>query len=269
MTTDILLVGCGNMGFAMLKGWIGQAGMTFHVVEPADALRERAEEAGANTYPAADQLPAGLVPDLAFLAVKPQVMGDVAPQYQVFAGGKTTFVSVAAGVTIGTLTHYLPGATPIIRCMPNTPAAIGRGMLVSCTNEAVSDSAKALTETLLATSGETAWIEDENLMDAVTAISGSGPAYVFHFIECLAAAARAVGLPDDLAEQLALQTVAGAGELAIRSDDPPARLREQVTSPGGTTAAALTVFMADGALEDLVTKPATAARDRGMELGKS
>ena len=118
------------------------------------------------------------------------------------------------------------------------------------------------------TIGETAWIDDENLMDAVTAISGSGPAYVFHFIECLAAAARAVGLPDDLAVQLALQTVAGAGELAIRSDDPPARLREQVTSPGGTTAAALKVFMADRALEDLVTKAATAARDRGMELGK-
>ena len=268
MTTDILLVGCGNMGFAMLKGWIGQAGMTFHVVEPADALRERAEDAGANTYAAADQLPAGLVPDLVFLAVKPQVMADVAPQYQVFAGGNATFVSVAAGVTIETLAHYLPGATPIIRCMPNTPAAIGRGMLVSCANGAVSDEAKALTESLLATSGETAWIDDENLMDAVTAISGSGPAYVFHFIECLAAAARAVGLPDDLAGQLALQTVAGAGELAIRSDDPPARLREQVTSPGGTTAAALKVFMADRALEDLVTKAATAARDRGMELGK-
>ncbi len=269
MTTDILLVGCGNMGFAMLKGWLGQSGMAFHVVEPSDALRGRAKDAGADAYPAANQLPAGLAPDLVFLAVKPQVMADVAPQYQAFAGGRTTFVSVAAGVTIGTLAQFLPGATPIIRCMPNTPAAIGRGMLVSCANDVVGDQAKALTESLLATSGETAWIDDENLMDAVTAISGSGPAYVFHFIECLAEAARAVGVPDGLAEQLALQTVAGAGELAIRSDDPPPRLREQVTSPGGTTAAALKVFMADNALEKLVTEAAIAARDRGIELGKT
>ena len=269
MTTDILLVGCGNMGFAMLKGWLGQPDLAFHVVEPDDALRERANKAGANAHPSADRLPGDLMPALTFLAVKPQVMADVAPLYRAYAGGRTTFVSIAAGTTIEALAAMLPGPTPIIRCMPNTPAAIGRGMLVSCANDAVSDAAKALAETLLATRGETAWIDDESLMDAVTAISGSGPAYVFHFIECLAEAARAVGLPEDLAAQLAAQTVAGAGELAIRSDDPPARLREQVTSPGGTTAAGLSVFMADNALQKLVTKAATAARDRGRELGKT
>ena len=268
MTTDILLVGCGNMGFAMLKGWVCQPGMNFHVVEPSDDLRERAGEAGASVYAAAGEVPGGLSPVLTFLAVKPQVMADVVPQYARLAGGRTTFVSIAAGTTIDTLSSFLPGATPIIRCMPNTPAAIGRGMLVSIAGEHVGEPARTLTERLLATSGETAWIDDESLMDAVTAVSGSGPAYLFHFIECLAEAGVAVGLPPELAGQLALQTVAGAGELAARSDDPPSRLREQVTSPAGTTAAALDIFMSEDSLRSLVTKAVIAARDRGIELGK-
>jgi pyrroline-5-carboxylate reductase len=252
----------------MLQGWIARGDMEFHVVEPADALRTRAQQTGASVWTAADELPADLEPELIFLAVKPQVMGEVAPHYQRFAGGPATFVSVAAGVTIATLSALLPGATPIIRCMPNTPASIGRGMMVSTANDLVSDDAKRLATELLAASGETAWIGDEALMDAVTAISGSGPAYVFHFIECLTAAGVHLGLPHDLAGQLALQTIAGAGALAARSDTPPATLREQVTSPGGTTAAALGVLMGDQALEKLMIEAAVAARDRGVELGK-
>ena len=270
MTDKILLVGSGNMGFAMLEGWLKARGdLEFHVVEPEEPLRRRSAEAGATVWASADALPAGFDPVLIFLAVKPQVMDKVAPAYAGFAGGAATFVSVAAGVTIESLADYLPGATPIIRTMPNTPAAIGRGMMVSFANSHVADKARALTEGLLQSSGVTAWIEDEDLMDAVTAISGSGPAYVFHFIECLTAAGIKLGLPDDLALMMAKQTVMGSGQLASESPTPPAILRQQVTSPGGTTAAALEVFMANRALETLVEQAATAARDRGAELGKA
>jgi pyrroline-5-carboxylate reductase len=257
------------MGFAMLQGWLGRGDSAFHVVEPDDNLRGRAEKAGATVWAAADDLPGDLEPELVFLAVKPQMMGDVAPLYRRFAGGPATFVSVAAGVTIASLAALLSDSTPIIRCMPNTPAAIGQGMMVLTANKLAGEDAKRLATELLASSGDTAWIDDDGLMDAVTAISGSGPAYVFHFIECLTEAAIRLGLPEELAGRLALKTVAGAGALAEQSDAAPAKLREQVTSPGGTTAAALGVLMGDRALEKLIVEAATAARDRGVELGKS
>lgn len=265
----ILLVGAGNMGYAMLKGWLAaDDAPTAHVVEPAEALRARAAAAGAHAVGGAADLPADLRPELIFLAVKPQVMGDVAPAYARFSGGPATFVSVAAGTTIATLARLLPGPTPIIRCMPNTPAAIGQGMLVCCPNERTEPAARDLATRLLSASGLVDWIADEALMDAVTAISGSGPAYVFHFIECLTAAAIGLGLPEDLAARMAMQTVAGAGRLAAGSDDPPGRLREQVTSPGGTTAAGLGVFMGEDRLKRLVADATTAARDRGAELAR-
>jgi pyrroline-5-carboxylate reductase len=269
MMKTVLLVGCGNMGFAMLQGWRSRGDIACHVVEPEATLRERAQQAGATVWPSADDLPEDLEPELVFLAVKPQLMGDVAPAYRRYAGGSATFVSIAAGVTIATLTSLLSDDTPIIRCMPNTPAAIGRGMMVSTDNGKVGEAAKRLATDLLAASGETAWIGDESLMDAVTAISGSGPAYVFHFIECLTKAGVHIGLPEDLSAQLALQTVAGAGALAAQSDTQPAVLREQVTSPGGTTAAALAVLMGDEALKTLIRNAAVAARDRGVELGRT
>jgi pyrroline-5-carboxylate reductase len=269
MSSSIILVGCGNMGFAMLAGWLGaDPGLDVHVVEPADALRDRAAEAGAKTVAAADDLASALSPDLIILAVKPQVMAEVVPAYQRFAGGPATFVSIAAGTTVAQLAAMLPGATPIIRCMPNTPAAIGAGMMVCYGNDAVSPDARALTEKLLAASGLVDWIEDEALMDAVTAVSGSGPAYVFHMIEALGAAGAAAGLPPDLSAKLAMQTVMGAGRLASEADTPPGTLREQVTSPGGTTAAALGVLMSDDRLQNLMTQAVLAARDRGAELAK-
>lgn len=269
MTSTVILVGCGNMGYAMLKGWIASDNaLTAHVVEPSDALRERARAGGARAVASAEELPADLAPELIFLAVKPQVMAQVVPAYARFAGGPATFVSVAAGTTIATLAGMLPGATPIIRCMPNTPAAIGAGMMVCTANRNVDQAARDLTTRLLSTSGIVDWIEDEALMDAVTAISGSGPAYVFHFIECLAAAGVELGLPEPLAARMAMQTVMGAGRLAAEADDPPGRLREQVTSPGGTTAAALKVFMGEDRLRRLVAEAATAARDRGAELAR-
>lgn len=267
MAHSVLLVGCGNMGFAMLQGWLAQdPSLEAHVVEPADALRSRAESVGAKAVASRAELPAGLTPDLTFLAVKPQVMGDVVPDYADLAGGKTTFLSVAAGTMMASLEAMLPGDTPLIRCMPNTPAAIGAGMMVCCANEHTGEDAKTLSSKLLAASGIVEWIEDEALMDAVTAVSGSGPAYVFHLIETLGKAGAELGLPEDLAARMAMQTVMGAGKLASEVETPPGKLREQVTSPGGTTAAALNVLM-EG-LQPLMTKAVTAARDRGVELGK-
>lgn len=270
MATTIVLVGCGNMGFALLDGWLKtDKTLVTHVVEPIDSLRQRAAEAGARVVESAEALPADISPDLVVLAVKPQVMADVVPAYVGLAGGRTTFLSVAAGTTISTLAGLLPGPTPIIRCMPNTPAAIGQGMFVCCANDETSEAIRTLTTSLLATAGEVDWIEDEELMDAVTAVSGSGPAYVFHMIECLAAAGEDVGLPSDLALRMASQTVMGAGQLAASASVGPGKLREQVTSPGGTTAAGLGVLMAKGALPDLMKKTVRAARDRGRELAET
>lgn len=265
--TDVILVGCGNMGFAMLTGWLRDApDLRYHVIEPNDALRQRAADAGAQVHSAISQI-GDINPSLIILAVKPQVMADVVPNYQRF--GAAVFVSVAAGTTVASLRGWLGETARIIRTMPNTPAAIGQGMLVSCATSDVPAEAREMVDKLMSASGRHAWIDDEELMDAVTAISGSGPAYLFHFIECLASAARDVGLPEDLAQTLAIETVAGAAALAKGSDLDPSALRAQVTSPGGTTAAALDVLMADDGLKPLMRRAATAARDRGIALGKT
>ena len=269
MAHSVLLIGCGNMGFAMLTGW-ARAGLPLDIkaVEPSADLRARAEGAGAAVFADTDGLPPGYAPDLAVLAVKPDTVAPVLRGCHSLAAGGAAFVSVAAGITIQAMAEALPEGTPIIRCMPNTPAAIGEGMMVLCAGPGVSQEARGLAERLFAASGATAWVENEHLMDAVTAISGSGPAYVFHFIEALTEAARALGLPDETAALLAKQTVAGAGRMALRSETPPGTLREQVTSPGGTTAAALEVLMTDGRFASLVREATRAARDRGVELGK-
>lgn len=267
MAETVLLVGCGNMGRAMLAGWLkARPGLEAHVVEPADGLRDQAAALGAAAVAGAGDLPAGLAPDLVVLAVKPQVMPQVLPDYAGYAGA--TFVSIAAGTTVATLKAGLGAGAPVIRCMPNTPAAIGAGMMVCAATEEVSEAAKELTSALLAASGQVAWIETEDLMDAVTATSGSGPAYVFHLIECLGAAGAKAGLPAELAAQLALQTVMGAGRLAAESGTPPGTLREQVTSPGGTTAAALSVLMGEGRMQTMFDEAVEAARARGEELGR-
>jgi len=261
---DIVLVGCGNMGFAMLSGWVkAEDALRFHVVDPSEAYRDRAAGVGASVYAAAEDLPVDLAPSLIILAVKPQMMPEVAPAYARFENA--TALSIAAGITIDGLSNWLSGMA-VIRSMPNTPAAIGQGMVVSVSGPGVAREIEGLAERLLSAVGRHAWVEDEALIDAVTAISGSGPAYVFHLIECMADAARELGLPDELAETMALQTVAGAGALAAGADETPSRLREMVTSPKGTTEAALGVLM--GRLGPLVEEAATAARDRGRALGK-
>jgi pyrroline-5-carboxylate reductase len=271
MTVKVVLAGCGNMGYAMLWGWLKSGKLrpdeTF-VIEPNPELRSRAKALGSAVGGDAGEIPAGAVPALIVLAVKPQVIRDVTAGYRRFGDGRTTFLSIAAGTAMATFEEILGERAPIIRCMPNTPASIGKGMMVTFANERVSDKARNFVTDLLSASGKVASVDDENLMDAVTAVSGSGPAYIFHFIECLTAAAESAGLPTETAKLLAMQTVHGAASLAAESRDDPGQLRQQVTSPNGTTAAALAVLMGEDRLKQLVTEAVEAARIRSVELGK-
>jgi pyrroline-5-carboxylate reductase len=271
MTIRVVLAGCGNMGYAMLAGWLKSGTLAASetlVVEPNAELRDRAARLGVTVAAGADEIPATAAPELVVLAVKPQVIRDVTAGYKRIADKGATFLSIAAGTPIATFEDVLGKATPIIRCMPNTPAAIGKGMMVVYATDRVSAATKAFVNGLLAASGEVATIPDEALMDAVTAVSGSGPAYIFHFIECLTAAAERAGLPAETAALLAMQTVYGAASLAAESREDPAVLRKQVTSPNGTTAAALEVLMGEDRLKTLLGDAVEAARKRSVELGK-
>jgi len=269
MGKRVVLVGCGNMGYAMLKGWLSAGKVSagdVSVVEPNDDLRARAATHGVSV--AAELGILGIAEaDLIVFAVKPQMIRDVVPNYRPFAPG-ATFLSVAAGTGMATFEELLGGDAAIIRCMPNTPAAIGKGMLVVVSNRNVRPEMSDFVNGLLAANGAVTVIEDESLMDAVTAISGSGPAYVFHFIECLTAAGEKAGLPLETAKLLAMQTVYGAATLARKSGEEPGKLRQQVTSPNGTTAAALNVLMGEERLAKLLNEAVQAARQRSIELGK-
>ena len=265
----LLLVGCGQMGGALLRGWRARhLAERYAIVEPGPGAAAYAKQADVIAVSAADGLPPDLKPDAIVFAVKPQQMGEVLPAYRRFAGGRTLFLSIAAGKTLGFFARQLGAAAPVVRAMPNTPAAIGRGIAVACASRAVAAAQRALAERLLGAVGEVGWVEDEALIDAVTAVSGSGPAYVFLLIECLAKAGVAAGLPEDLALRLARATVAGSGELARLSEEPASRLRENVTSPGGTTRAALDVLMAPDGLEPLLTRAVLAATRRSRELAE-
>jgi len=263
-----VLVGCGNMGFAMLQGWLASGKLQpcdVTVVEPADNLRERAAKLGVTAVKSSAEI--SDTPQLIIIAVKPQLIQGILPEYKIYT--EATFLSVAAGTPVVLFEQILGNRSAVIRCMPNTPAAIGKGMMVSFANSSVKAEMLRFTEELLATSGEVAQINDESLMDAVTAVSGSGPAYIFHFIECLTQAGVTAGLPEDIAGMLAKQTVYGAGALAASSNDTPSQLRINVTSPNGTTAAALDVLMGGNKLQNLITDAVEAARKRSVELGKS
>src|SRR5438270_7023719 len=262
----LVLVGCGQMGSAMLRGWLArEAAANFIVVEPAGLPASFAAAGNVAWHRAVDELPDGMVPDAVVFAVKPQIIDEVLPAYRRWAQPQTLFLSIAAGKTIAGIGRHL-GDAAIIRTMPNTPAAIGRAITVACANPRVTAGQRRLAEALLAAIGDSAWVEDEALLDAVTAVSGSGPAYVFLLIEALAEAGERVGLPADLALRLARETVAGAGELARLSPESPARLRENVTSPGGTTRAALDVLMAENGLPALMQRAVAAATARSREL---
>lgn len=263
----IVLVGCGQMGSSMLRGWLARgAAERFVVVEPAGAPAGLVDSRGVAWYGGSDALPVDLSPDAVVLAVKPQVLNDILPPYRNWAGPRTLFLSIVAGKTIGAIARHLGEEAAIVRCMPNTPAAIGRAITVACPTPRVGEAQRRLCESLLAAIGEVAWAADESLMDAVTAVSGSGPAYVFLLIEALTEAGEKAGLPAELALRLSLATVAGAGELARQSSESPAWLRENVTSPGGTTRAALDVLMGENGLPRLLERAVAAAARRSREL---
>ncbi len=262
----IVLAGAGKMGGALLDGWIGSGIAADRVVAldpfPSDDIRAATAKGLRLNPPAKD---VGKVAALV-LAVKPQMFGEAAPQLKSLVTPSTLIVSIMAGVTISGIERACGGA--IVRAMPNTPAAIGRGITVAVPASAVSATQRDLANALLRAAGKVEWVSDEALMDAVTAVSGSGPAYVFLLAEELARAGVAAGLPAELAIRLARETVAGSGELLHRSDLDAATLRKNVTSPGGTTAAALDVLMSDGGLEPLMTRAVAAATRRSKELAK-
>ena len=263
-TRGLVILGCGKMGSAMLQGWLagGLAPQSVWILDPAPSDWLGAQ--GVHLNKGVPEAPAMVI-----VAVKPQMMGEALPAIQALGDGETVFLSIAAGTTIARFEEALGSATPIVRAMPNTPAAIGRGISAVIGNAHVSEEHLGLAERLLQAVGQTVRLSDEADMDAVTAVSGSGPAYVFHLIETLAAAGEAEGLTPDLAMALAKATVAGAGALAEASDEGPGQLRVNVTSPGGTTAAALEVLMdEDRGFPDLLRRAVAAAANRGRELGE-
>jgi len=265
----VLLVGGGKMGSALLAGWLKGAVKPAEVavVEPEPQSAARLAGLGATVVSEPAALPPDFQTGVLVLAVKPQVMDSVLPHYRGIANGGALVLSIAAGRTIGSFERGL-GPAAIVRAMPNTPAAIGRGITVACANGAVTPAMRTRASKLLAAVGAVDWVEDEALIDAVTAVSGSGPAYVFLLIETLAAAGVEAGLSTTLAARLALFTVAGAGALALESGTPPDELRRNVTSPGGTTQAALEVLMAQDGLAPLMARAVAAATRRSRELAR-
>ncbi|MBZ0130488.1 MAG: pyrroline-5-carboxylate reductase [Rhodobacteraceae bacterium] len=264
----LVLLGCGKMGSAMLVGWLKRGLMPQAVTVldpmPSDWLLGLEQE-GLNLN--TDLPPA---PEICIIAVKPQMMGDALPRLRALGNSDVIFLSIAAGTGIAAFESILGAKSRIIRAMPNTPAAVGHGITALIGNANASDADMDLAETLLAAIGQTVRLSDEEQMDAVTAVSGSGPAYVFHLIETLAAAGVAEGLPPDLAMQLARVTVAGAGDLAENAPEDPAQLRVNVTSPGGTTAAALEVLMdPETGFPALLRRAVHQAAERGRELGRA
>jgi pyrroline-5-carboxylate reductase len=260
----LVLLGAGKMGSAMLDGWLGRglAPRKILVIEPQPAKSVKAlARRGLKLNPKGKASPAAVV----VVAVKPQSAPEALPALAPYLGKNTLVLSIMAGRTIGFLQKALPAAGAIVRAMPNTPAAIGRGITVAVGNARVSARQRRQATDLLAAIGGVEWVSDERLMDAVTALSGSGPAYVFLLAEAMASAGVAVGLEPALAARLARETVAGAGELLRRSQLDAATLRQNVTSPGGTTAAALAVLKECG-FEDIIARAIAAAAKRGREL---
>jgi len=229
---------------------------------PSEPMRKMIADAGASHVTG---VPAGIIAGVLFIAVKPQLMDAVLPPLKAAVGENTVVVSIAAGKTLASLEAHL-GKAAMVRAMPNTPAMVGRGVTGAFANAGANERQRQLVQNLLQVSGPVEWVPAEADIDSVTALSGSGPAYVFYLVECMAEAGRKLGLQADLAMRLARETVAGAGELLHQSPDDASRLRENVTSPGGTTAAALGVLMAEDGMQPLFDAALEAARKRAQEL---
>ncbi|KAA2244187.1 pyrroline-5-carboxylate reductase [Salinarimonas soli] len=262
---SLALVGAGKMGGAMLEGWLS-IGLPPHAVSvfdahPSDAIQALCAARGLALNPQQIAPPAVLV-----LATKPQTLEAVAPLVEGIVSPDTVLVSILAGKTIADLLRRVPTVRAVVRAMPNLPASIGAGATGAFANEAVTEEGRARAHALLAANGIVEWLPSEDLIDAVTALSGSGPSYVFHLVECLAEAGAQAGLPPDLALRLARATVTGAGRLLEASDLGADVLRQNVTSPGGTTAAALEVLMGEGGMAPLMTEAVAAAKRRAEAL---
>lgn len=258
----LVLLGCGKMGSAMLEGWLkdGLPAASVYVQDPFPSDWVKSTGVHVNS-----ELPKA--PAMVLIAVKPQMMEDALPVLKAMGNGATVFLSVAAGISIGTYEDILGAQTPIIRAMPNTPAAVGKGITAMIGNAHTREDHLAMADHLLSAVGQVVRLEHEGQLDAVTGVSGSGPAYVFHMIECMAQAGEAQGLSAELAMALAKATVAGAGALAEAAEEEPAQLRVNVTSPNGTTQAGLEVLMdAETGLPKLMADTVKAATDRSKEL---
>jgi pyrroline-5-carboxylate reductase len=266
---QILLVGFGNMGQALVRGWLahGRAAGSIAIVDPVPATRAVAETLGVAAHEGAAAVAARA--DVVVIAVKPNQLASALASCTAAAARGAVFLSIAAGKTIAQIDAGLGRASAVVRAMPNTPAAIGKGVTALVANAAVSPPQRALCGELMAAVGAVAWLDDERHMDAVTAISGSGPAYVFLLIECFEHAALELGLDAALAKQLALATVAGAGEYAAAAGESAAELRRRVTSPNGTTQAALAVLMAQPGMRELLVRATRAAAERSRELARA
>ncbi|HEX8056369.1 MAG TPA: pyrroline-5-carboxylate reductase [Novosphingobium sp.] len=263
MLETILIVGCGNMGGAMLAGWLagGLSPSRFTVVDPVLA------EAPAGVTLLREP-PQGAAFDAVLLGIKPQMLGELAPAIAPFARGDTTVLSILAGVELETLATRFPDAGALVRMMPNLAAAIGKSP-VALAGQGLNDAAKAEVTALLAPLGAPEWLASESLFDVVTALAGSGPGFVYRFIDALAAGASALGLDPAQAQRLALATVEGASLLAAASPHSPAELADRVASPGGTTRAGLDVLDADKSLAQLIEATLRAAADRGAEMARA
>jgi len=266
MPQSLLIYGAGKMGGAMLAGALagGWPAGSIRVIEPHPSARllDLAREKGFALNPAEAE-----AADMVLLAIKPQALDAASLALGAHLDENTVLVSILAGKSIADIAARLPVLRKIIRAMPNTPAAIGRGITGAYATPALAESEREAVSRLLATTGRVEWVEHEALIDCVTAVSGSGPAYVFYLVECLARAGAEIGLPPALALRLARATIEGAGELLFQeAETPPATLRANVTSPGGTTAAALEVLMAQDGLAPLMAKAVAAARARAQAL---
>lgn len=265
--SPLLLVGCGNMGSALARGWL-KAGLdvdAFLCIDPYFADKHVEGLPNEQIVDDVSALPKAVYPKAIVMAIKPQMMASVLPALKSIVHDKTLIISIAAGTTMALYKEYF-GDIGIVRSMPNTPASIGKGITGMVANKTVSDADRDIAEQLLSAIGDVVWVEDEALIDSITAVSGSGPAYVFYMVEVLAAAGVQNGLSEDVAMKLARQTIVGAGALLEMSKDNAADLRRQVTSPNGTTQAALDILMAEDGLAPVIRRAVTAARRRSQEL---
>jgi pyrroline-5-carboxylate reductase len=266
----VILVGCGKMGGALLKRAVSFYGAvstpSIYVVDPARPQLDASPAVACVTSP--DQIPADFKPDIVLFAVKPQQITATLPHYQRYVGG-AVFLSIAAGVTLNDLAAALGSGCAIIRTMPNLPASIGQGVTALIANNRATAQQRTICETFMGYVGQTVWLTDEKLMNAVTAVSGSGPAYIFALCEAMAKAGETLGLPSATAMTLARQTIIGSASLLAVSAETPTALRQAVTSPGGTTEAALNVLLAPNGLHDIMQTALKAGADRGAELSTS